>query len=162
MTLDLSAQSDAYDSAFLPGGRLRADLESELAREAGGLAIADEVQVAYGRLGHWFWGFEQQTVVPDIVSVAKSTGNGSPLGAVMTKREIADKFSSQGYFFSSTGGSPLSCAIGITVLDVLRDEGLQQNAARVGAHLKARLQALQDKHRSSAPCTASGCIWASR
>ena len=65
---------------------------------------------------------------------------------MITSREIADRFRSQGYFFSSTGGSPLSCAIGITVLDVLRDEGLQQNAARVGAHLKARLQALQDKH----------------
>ncbi len=115
-------------------------------RAGGGLAIADEVQVAYGRLGHWFWGFEQQNVVPDIVSVAKSTGNGSPLGAVITSREIADRFRSQGYFFSSTGGSPLSCAIGITVLDVLHDEGLQRNAARVGAHLKARLQALQDKH----------------
>ena len=115
-------------------------------RGGGGLAIADEVQVAYGRLGNWFWGFEQQNVVPDIVSVAKSTGNGSPLGAVITSREIADRFSSQGYFFSSTGGSPLSCAIGITVLDVLQDEGLQQNAARVGAHLKTRLQTLQDKH----------------
>jgi len=115
-------------------------------RACGGLAIADEVQVAYGRLGNWFWGFEQQNVVPDIVSVAKSTGNGSPLGAVITSREIADRFSSQGYFFSSTGGSPLSCAIGITVLDALRDEGLQQNAARVGAHLKTRLQALQDNH----------------
>ncbi len=115
-------------------------------RAGGGLAIADEVQIAYGRLGNWFWGFEQQNVVPDIVSVAKSTGNGSPLGAVITSREIADSFSNQGYFFSSTGGSPLSCAIGITVLDALRDEMLQQNAARVGAHLKTRLQALQDKH----------------
>ncbi len=115
-------------------------------RGGGGLAIADEVQVAYGRLGNWFWGFEQQNVVPDIVSVAKSTGNGSPLGAVITSRDIAERFSNQGYFFSSTGGSPLSCAIGITVLDVLRDEGLQQNAARVGAHLKTRLQALQEKY----------------
>lgn len=115
-------------------------------RGGGGLAIADEVQVAYGRLGNWFWGFQQQNVVPDIVSVAKSTGNGSPLGAVITSRDIADRFRSQGYFFSSTGGSPLSCAIGITVLDTLRDEKLQQNAAQVGAHLKARLQALQDKH----------------
>ncbi len=115
-------------------------------RGGGGLAIADEVQVAYGRLGNWFWGFEQQNVVPDIVSVAKSTGNGSPLGAVITSRDIADRFSSQGYFFSSTGGSPVSCAIGITVLDVLRDEGLQQNAKRVGTHLKTRLQALQAKY----------------
>ncbi len=115
-------------------------------RAGGGLAIADEVQVAYGRLGNWFWGFQQQDVVPDIVSVAKSTGNGSPLGAVITSRGIADRFRTQGYFFSSTGGSPLSCAIGITVLDALRDERLQQNAAEVGAHLKAGLQGLQDKH----------------
>lgn len=115
-------------------------------RANGGLAVADEVQVGYGRLGEWFWGFEQQNVVPDIVSMAKSTGNGYPLGAVITSRAIADAFSSQGYFFSSTGGSPLSCAIGITVLDVLRDEGLQANAARVGAHLKSRLTALRDKH----------------
>ncbi|MDT5183307.1 MAG: hypothetical protein QOI29_1465, partial [Mycobacterium sp.] len=115
-------------------------------RAAGGLAISDEVQVGYGRLGHWFWGFMQQDAVPDIISIAKSTGNGYPLGAVITSRAVADGFRSQGYFFSSTGGSPLSCAIGMTVLDVLRDEGLQENAARVGGHLKARLQALQDKH----------------
>jgi len=115
-------------------------------RAAGGLAISDEVQVGYGRLGEWFWGFIQQNAVPDIISIAKSTGNGYPLGAVITSRAVADGFRSQGYFFSSTGGSPLSCAIGMTVLDVLRDEGLQNNAARVGAHLKARLQALQEKH----------------
>ena len=115
-------------------------------RAGGGLAISDEVQVGYGRLGEWFWGFQQQDAVPDIVSIAKSTGNGYPLGAVITSRAVADRFSSEGYFFSSTGGSPLSCAIGITVLDVLRDEGLQENASRVGAHLKAGLQALQQRH----------------
>ena len=115
-------------------------------RAAGGLTISDEVQVGYGRLGEWFWGFMQQDAVPDIVSIAKSTGNGYPLGAVITSRAVADGFRSQGYFFSSTGGSPLSCAIGMTVLDVLHDEGLQENASRVGAHLKSRLQALQDKH----------------
>jgi 4-aminobutyrate aminotransferase-like enzyme/Ser/Thr protein kinase RdoA (MazF antagonist) len=115
-------------------------------RAAGGLAISDEVQVGYGRLGEWFWGFMQQDAVPDIVSIAKSVGNGYPLGAVITSRAVADGFRSQGYFFSSTGGSPLSCAIGMTVLDVLRDEGLQENARRVGAHLKAKLRALQDKH----------------
>lgn len=115
-------------------------------RAAGGLAVADEVQVGYGRLGDWFWGFHQQDVVPDVVSIAKSTGNGYPLGAVITSRAIAEAFSSQGYFFSSTGGSPLSCAIGLTVLDVLHDENLQGNAARVGAHLKAALLALGGKH----------------
>ncbi|AEV74091.1 4-aminobutyrate aminotransferase family protein [Mycolicibacterium rhodesiae NBB3] len=115
-------------------------------RAGGGLAISDEVQVGYGRLGEWFWGFEQQDAVPDIVSIAKSTGNGYPLGAVITSREVADRFSSQGYFFSSTGGSPLSCAIGITVLDVLAEENLRQNASRVGAHLKSGLHALQHRH----------------
>ena len=115
-------------------------------RAGGGLAVSDEVQVGYGRLGEWFWGFQQQDAVPDIVSIAKSTGNGYPLGAVITSREVADRFSSQGYFFSSTGGSPLSCAIGLTVLDVLAQEGLQQNASRVGGHLKSRLEALQQRH----------------
>jgi 4-aminobutyrate aminotransferase-like enzyme/Ser/Thr protein kinase RdoA (MazF antagonist) len=115
-------------------------------RAHGGLAIADEVQVGYGRLGHWFWGFHQQGVVPDIVSVAKSTGNGYPLGAVITSRAVADAFSAQGYFFSSTGGSPLSCTIGLTVLDVLADEDLQGNALRVGEHLKTRLLALRGRH----------------
>lgn len=84
--------------------------------------------------------------MPDIVSVAKSTGNGYPLGAVITSRAVAEAFRSQGYFFSSTGGSPLSCAIGITVLDVLRDEGLQDNASRVGRYLKERLLGLRNKH----------------
>lgn len=115
-------------------------------RAGGGLAISDEVQVGYGRLGTWFWGFQQQDAVPDIVSVAKATGNGYPLGAVITTRAVADAFAGQGYFFSSTGGSPLSCAIGMTVLDVLRDEGLQDNALRVGGHLKSRLESLRDRH----------------
>ncbi|WP_333745626.1 aminotransferase [Streptomyces sp. IBSBF 2950] len=115
-------------------------------RRHGGLAVADEVQVGYGRLGHWFWGFEQQGVVPDIVCVAKAMGNGHPLGAVITSREVADRYRDQGYFFSSTGGSPVSSVVGLTVLDALRDEDLQGNAARVGALLKGRLQALADRH----------------
>lgn len=115
-------------------------------RESGGLCIADEVQVGYGRLGSYFWGFEQQGVQPDIVAVAKAMGNGHPLGAVITRREIADAYRSQGYFFSSAGGSPVSSVVGLTVLDVLRDEGLQDNARTVGAHLRTRLLRLADKH----------------
>ena len=115
-------------------------------REAGGLAIADEVQVGYGRLGAWFWGFEQQGVVPDVVAVAKSMGNGHPLGAVITSREIAARYRAGGYFFSSTGGSPVSSVVGLTVLDIIRAEGLQANARVVGAHLKAGLAALADRH----------------
>ncbi|WP_159604684.1 aminotransferase class III-fold pyridoxal phosphate-dependent enzyme, partial [Agromyces humi] len=115
-------------------------------REVGGLAVADEVQAGYGRLGRWFWGFEQQGVVPDVVAVAKAAGNGYPLGAVVTTREIAGRFGGQGPFFSSTGGSPASSVAGLAVLDAFRDEGLQQNAAVVGAHLKGRLEELATRH----------------
>ena len=128
----------------LPDGYL-ADVYGAM-RACGGLCIADEVQVGYGRLGHWFWGFEQQGVLPDIVVTAKAAGNGYPLGAVVTSSETADRYRTEGYFFSSTGGSPLACAVGVTVLDVLRDEQLPQNAARVGGRLKARLQSLQHNH----------------
>ena len=124
----------------LPPGYLRGVYD--LVHERGGLCIADEVQVGYGRLGHHFWGFEQQGVVPDIITVAKGMGNGQPLGAVITRREIADSLEKEGYFFSSSGGSPVSCVVGMTVLDIMRDEGLQENARAIGDHLKARLEAL--------------------
>lgn len=115
-------------------------------REVGGLCIADEVQVGYGRLGQWFWGFEQQGVVPDIVTTAKAMGNGHPLGAVITTREIADHYRNQGYFFSSAGGSPVSSVVGLTVLDIVRDEDLQRNALEIGEHLRNRLLELKDRH----------------
>ncbi|MDQ0423418.1 4-aminobutyrate aminotransferase-like enzyme/Ser/Thr protein kinase RdoA (MazF antagonist) [Peteryoungia aggregata LMG 23059] len=124
----------------LPPGYLREVYA--LVREHGGLCIADEVQVGYGRLGHHFWGFEQQGEVPDIITVAKGMGNGQPLGAVITRREIADSLEKEGYFFSSSGGSPVSCVVGMTVLDIIKDENLQENARDVGDHLKLRLEAL--------------------
>jgi 4-aminobutyrate aminotransferase-like enzyme/Ser/Thr protein kinase RdoA (MazF antagonist) len=128
----------------LPDGYLR-DVYAAV-RDAGGLAISDEVQVGFGRLGEWFWGFEQQGVVPDVVAVAKSIGAGQPIGVVVTRREIADRYRSGGYFFSSTGGSPVSSVVGMTVLDIIRDEGLQENARDTGAHLKARLRELATRH----------------
>ena len=128
----------------LPNGYLRSVYEA--VRRHGGLVIADEVQVGYGRLGRWFWGFEQQGVVPDVVAVAKAMGNGHPLGAVITSREVAERYRTQGYFFSSTGGSPVSSVVGLAVLDALRDEGLQANAARVGEHLRRRLLELAERH----------------
>jgi 4-aminobutyrate aminotransferase-like enzyme len=115
-------------------------------RRHGGLTIADEIQVGYGRLGSWFWGFQQQGVVPDIVTVAKAMGNGHPLGAVITSRPLADRYRSQGYFFSSPGGSPVSSVVGLAVLDAIRDERLQESAARVGRHLRRRLEQLADRH----------------
>ena len=115
-------------------------------RAAGGVCIADEVQVGYARLGRWFWAFEQQAVVPDIVTIAKPAGNGHPLGAVITTPEIAAGLRPRRSFFSSPGGSPLSCEIGLAVLDTLRDEGLQANARDVGDRLRARLEALMTAH----------------
>jgi 4-aminobutyrate aminotransferase-like enzyme/Ser/Thr protein kinase RdoA (MazF antagonist) len=128
----------------LPDGYLRAVYDA--VRAGGGLAIADEVQVGYGRTGRWFWAFEQQGVVPDIVCVAKAMGNGQPLGAVITTRQIADAYRSCGYFFSSAGGSPVSCVVGLTVLDIIQRDGLQENAVVVGDHLKARINALAEDH----------------
>jgi 4-aminobutyrate aminotransferase-like enzyme/Ser/Thr protein kinase RdoA (MazF antagonist) len=128
----------------LPDGYLQAVYPA--IRASGGLCIADEVQVGYGRLGEHLWGFQQQGVVPDIVTAAKAMGNGHPLGAVVTSRAVADAYRSQGYFFSSAGGSPVSSVVGSTVLDIIRDEALQKNALEVGGHLKARLEALGDRH----------------
>jgi 4-aminobutyrate aminotransferase-like enzyme/Ser/Thr protein kinase RdoA (MazF antagonist) len=128
----------------LPDGYLAA-VYAEVRRH-GGLAIADEIQVGYGRLGHWFWGFEQQGVVPDVVTVAKAMGNGYPLGAVITSRSIASAYRDAGYFFSSTGGSPVACVAGLAVLDVIESEGLQANAALVGTYLRGRLEELAGRH----------------
>jgi 4-aminobutyrate aminotransferase-like enzyme len=74
-------------------------------------------------------------------------GNGHPLGAVITSRAVADAYRSQGYFFSSAGGSPVSSTVGLTVLDVLEDERLQENARVIGEHLRRRLGELADRHR---------------
>ena len=85
-------------------------------------------------------------MIPDVVTMAKAAGNGHPIGFVVTRREIAEEFSAQGSFFSSVGGSPVSSAVGIAVLDAIRDEDLQGNAARIGEHLSVRLAALAEKH----------------
>jgi 4-aminobutyrate aminotransferase-like enzyme/Ser/Thr protein kinase RdoA (MazF antagonist) len=115
-------------------------------RDAGGVCIADEVQIGFGRAGTHFWGFELQGVVPDIVVMGKPIGNGHPLGAVVTTREIAASFENGMEFFSTFGGNPVSCAIGLAVLDVVRDQQLQWHAARVGAHMLSALQTLAETH----------------
>jgi 4-aminobutyrate aminotransferase-like enzyme len=115
-------------------------------RAAGGVCIADEVQVGFGRLGTHFWGFETQEVVPDIVVLGKPIGNAFPLAAVITTPEIAASFSNGMEFFSTFGGSPVACAAGLAVLDVLEEEHLRENALRVGNYLIARLKSLQEKY----------------
>ena len=115
-------------------------------RADGALCIADEVQVGFGRLGTHFWGFGTQGVVPDIVVFGKPIGNSFPLAAVVTTREIAASFANGMEFFSTFGGNPVACAAGLAVLDVLRDENLQQNALTVGTEWIRDLRELQAKH----------------
>jgi len=125
-------------------------------RAAGAVCIADEVQVGFGRLETNFWGFETQDMVPDIVVLSKPLGNAFPLAAVVTTKEIADSFSNGMEFFSTFGGNPVACAAGLAVLDVLEKEKLQESALRVGAHLKSRLQELQQRHALIGDVRGSG------
>jgi 4-aminobutyrate aminotransferase-like enzyme/Ser/Thr protein kinase RdoA (MazF antagonist) len=116
------------------------------AREAGAVCIADEVQVGFGRVGTQMWAFATQGVVPDIVTLGKPIGNGHPLAAVITTPAIADSFNNGMEYFNTFGGNPVSCAVGLAVLDVIRDEKLQENALDVGEYMKAGLKRLKDKH----------------
>jgi 4-aminobutyrate aminotransferase-like enzyme len=110
------------------------------------VCIADEVQVGFGRLGTHLWGFETQNVVPDIVVFGKPIGNAFPLAAVVTTPEIAASFNNGMEFFSTFGGNPVACAAGLAVLDVLRDENLQQNALEVGTRWLTSLRELQSTY----------------
>src|SRR6202035_4612841 len=125
-------------------------------RAGGGVCIADEVQVGFGRLGTHFWGFETQAVVPDIVVLGKPIGNAFPLAAVVTTPEIAASFANGMEFFSTFGGNPVACAAGLAVLDVLREERLPENALRVGRHWMNRLQTLQQRHALIGDVRGSG------
>lgn len=127
-----------------PAGYLEAAFRH--VRSAGGVCIADEVQVGFGRVGTHFWGFETQGVVPDIVTMGKPIGNGHPLAAVVTTPEIAASFRTGMEYFNTYGGNPVSCAVGLAVLDVIRDEHLRQNALDVGARLKDGLERLKERH----------------
>ncbi len=104
-------------------------------KAAGGLCIADEVQTGFGRIGTNFWGFETQNVIPDIVVLGKPIGNGHPLAAVVTTPEIANAFDNGMEYFNTFGGNPVSCAVGLEVLNVVLDEHLQDHAKRVGEYM---------------------------
>ncbi len=118
----------------------------EHARQAGALCIADEVQVGFGRVGSHLWGFEAQGAVPDIVTLGKPIGNGHPLAAVVTTAAVADAFDNGMEYFNTFGGNPVSCAVGMAVLDVVRDEALQDNARQVGEHFLTTLRQVADRH----------------
>ena len=128
----------------LPAGYL--EMVYEQVRGQGGLCIADEVQVGFGRVGSHFWAFETQGVIPDIVTLGKPIANGHPMAAVITTREIADAFNNGMEYFNTFGGNPVSCAAGTAVLEVIQNENLQENALRVGNKLLEDLNTLSASH----------------
>jgi alanine-glyoxylate transaminase/(R)-3-amino-2-methylpropionate-pyruvate transaminase len=117
-----------------------------IAREYGGLCIADEVQTGFGRTGEHYWGFQHWGVVPDIVTMAKGIGNGVPLAAVTTRMDVARSLTQRTHF-NTFAGNPVCMAAGLAVLDVIDEDGLQENARVVGGRLKAGLQTLQSRQR---------------
>jgi 4-aminobutyrate aminotransferase-like enzyme len=121
---------------------------AEIVREAGALFVADEVQPGFGRTGHHFWGYEVDDFVPDIVTMGKPMGNGHPLAATVTRRELVDRFSDRAHYFNTFGGNPVSCAAGLAVLDVIEEENLQQNALDVGLYTNERLAELAERHEA--------------
>ncbi|XP_068126643.1 ethanolamine-phosphate phospho-lyase [Hyperolius riggenbachi] len=123
---------------------------AEYVHKAGGVFIADEVQVGFGRVGKHFWSFQLQgeDFVPDIVTMGKPIANGHPMSCVVTTREVAEAFGATGLeYFNTFGGNPVSCAIGLAVLDVIEKEDLRGNSTRVGNYLIELLEEQKEKHQ---------------
>ena len=127
-----------------PAGFLRGAVDA--VHRAGGLFIADEVQCGFGRLGESLWGFDRHGVQPDVVTLGKPMGNGYPVGGVVTRPEILAAFCARYGYFNTFGGSPVAAAAGLAVLDVIEQEGLIENAWRVGEHLRRGLGELARRH----------------
>ena len=139
----------------VPGGWLGAVASS--VRDAGGLVIADEVQTGFGRTGS-MWGHPVHEVRPDIVTIGKPAGNGHPLGAVITTKEILDSFMEDRRLFSTFGGNPVSCAAGLAVLATTEREGLVERAESMGRYLKHQLAELN--HPAIGDVRGSGLLLA--
>ncbi len=117
-----------------------------IVRAAGGLCVADEVQVGFGRVGSHMWAFETQGVVPDIVTMGKPIGNGHPLAALVTTPDIARAFNNGMEYFNTFGGNPVSCAVGLKLLEIIERDRLRDNARAIGDYLMERLRAMQQRH----------------
>lgn len=125
-------------------------------RKAGGLFLADEVQPGFGRTGSHFWGFQRHGVIPDMVSMGKPMGNGYPMAGLVLKPETIAEFGQKARYFNTFGGNAVAAAVGLAVLDVIADEGLQQNAATVGQAFAAGLRTLASRHETLGETRAAG------
>lgn len=115
-------------------------------RAAGGLYIADEVQGGFGRTGKYWWSHEWEGVIPDIVTLGKPMGNGHPIAGVVARADLIDEFGEWAMYFNTFAGNPVSCAVGMTVLDILEQEQLLDNAVQVGAYIAEGLRELQGRY----------------
>ena len=116
---------------------------SKLVRDSGGVVILDEVQAGFGRTGSW-WGYELSNVRPDIAVMGKPMGSGLPVSGVVTTEEISDSFHEKAFYFNTTAATPLQAAVGGTVIDIIQEEGLIENAEKIGGYLKAELLKIKD------------------
>ncbi len=136
-----------------PPGTLAA--AADAVRAAGGLFIADEVQAGFYRTGG-MWGFSRHGVVPDIVSMGKPMGNGHPVAGILARPDLVEAFGRDIRYFNTFGGSPVSAAVGLAVLDVLQDEELGHNAATTGARLADALRDIAARHPALGDVRAAG------
>jgi 4-aminobutyrate aminotransferase-like enzyme len=136
--LDAGLTSDG----ILPASPERAQTLARATREAGGLFVADEVQVGHGRSGEHLWAFAHLGIKPDFVTLGKPMGNGYPVAAVVTRRELIERFAFAGSVFSTFGGNPVAAQAALSVLDVIEDERLVSHAKHVGALLRSRILAI--------------------
>ncbi len=127
-------------------------------RAAGALLVGDEVQYGLGRSGSHFWGFERRGYVPDIVTLGKPIGNGFPMGVVITRRDLVEKFQKSYGFFSTFGGNAVAAEAGLAVLRVLDSEALQANAETTGAYLRARLEEVAARHAGLGRVRGAGLL----
>ncbi|WP_062202791.1 aspartate aminotransferase family protein [Aureimonas sp. AU12] len=145
----------ASDGLFVdPAGFVTGAVQA--VRGAGGLFIADEVQAGLARMGSHMWGFERHALVPDLVTLGKPMGDGHPIAAMIARPALLEEFGRRSRYFNTFGGNPVSAAVGLAVLDVVRDEELLGNARRVGAHLLAGLEGLKSLHESVGDVRGAG------
>lgn len=117
-----------------------------LVRKAGGVLIADEVQVGFGRSGKHMWAHQWYDLTPDIVTMGKPMGNGHPLAGLVARADMIEEFSKVAMYFNTFGGNPVSCAVGMAVLDALEEDRLMENALSTGAYVTRGLRMLQEKY----------------
>jgi 4-aminobutyrate aminotransferase-like enzyme len=137
-----------------PAGFLKRAVD--VVHQAGGLFISDEVQPGFGRTGTAMWGFQRHSVEPDIVTMGKPMGNGFPVGGVVTRPEILEAFCETTGYFNTFGGNPVAAAAGLAVLEVIEDEGLVENANKIGGYFRAGLRDIAVRHPSIGDVRGAG------